>query len=313
MSGREYAGIVKEYLRNRLDLYLELLEEENYSLYAIVFSEIDWIMHKIPEVVVGGGMNHAYPILKMIDDFIGRARRICDLVVIASDHGFRVVEKLVGVNKILLNKGYLKIKSTGGRARVSVKLIELVKRIAPKTILDRMRGRVRVCSGYSIDYESSSAFMIEACSWSIYTLDEVASEVASLLAGIEGVDRVLWCRDLFWGRYVRYSPTILLVPHEKYFFDASLNIKPLTERVVGEHDVNGMISIMGDDVVYEKPGSKRILYDIAPTITAYLRVPYQGDCDGEPLKKLFNIDLYSEKRAYEKKYVIGKRARVIRI
>ena len=93
---KDYIKRVEEYTRLRLNLYYDLAEKDDWNLYIIVFSEIDWLLHRIPEILEKNSINLVSNVLGLIKKFILDMCNICENVIIVSDHGFEI--KIVELN-----------------------------------------------------------------------------------------------------------------------------------------------------------------------------------------------------------------------
>ena len=104
---KNYVRKVREFLEKRLILYYELLEKEDYNLFIVVFSELDWLMHRIPDIIEGKRLSLIHKIISLIGRFIRRACELCNLVILVSDHGFSIASLFIAVNSILARRGLI--------------------------------------------------------------------------------------------------------------------------------------------------------------------------------------------------------------
>ncbi|RLG62477.1 phosphodiesterase, partial [archaeon] len=97
---KEYVKAVEEYLRKRLELYSDLMETLEWDFFFTIFSEIDWVLHKIPSVLRGNS-NLIGNILYLIKRFVKRAIMHSDFLLIVSDHGFEEKYIELNINSVL--------------------------------------------------------------------------------------------------------------------------------------------------------------------------------------------------------------------
>ena len=102
-------------LERRLAVIRSLFLKTEWSLFFVVFSETDFLLHKMYDNILSGeGLSEeAYKVFNLIDSFIGWVVRNSprdSLIFLVSDHGFTAYEHVVRVNKILQDAGLVKLK-----------------------------------------------------------------------------------------------------------------------------------------------------------------------------------------------------------
>lgn len=102
-------------LRKRLKVIRNLFSKQHWDLFFVVFSETDFLLHKMyKDIVLGTGLaKEAYEIFDMIDNFIGESVRLMSrdvIIMLVSDHGFTEYSHVVHVNKFLRDRGFVKLK-----------------------------------------------------------------------------------------------------------------------------------------------------------------------------------------------------------
>ena len=345
---RSYVRSVEAFLEKRLDLYYELLEKENYNLFIIVFSELDWLMHRIPDIVIGKQLNIIYKVLSLIDKFIGRACEVCDLVVLVSDHGFTVSRLFIGVNSILARNGLISFsyrlnidkllrrtrpqeqrdlstnaRQVSGLSRLSDQILRnlfttlsmVAGKFMPRHILNKLESVAPIST--KVDYSSSKAFMLESASWGLYVKKEYIDVVKKIFSNNRFVKSVLHKEEVFWGPYTQNSPDLVLVPRDHVFFDARLHSESLYLDYVGEHEPHAIIVLYGDDVlpsISMDDNIKVSIYNLVPTILAYMGLSIPSDTDGKPLTEIFSVELPStrKKANYLQKFKVLRRLQKIK-
>lgn len=277
LGDREYVRVVEEYLESRMDVYLDLLETGDYSLYVVVFSETDWLMHRFPGLVDGSSVGVAYRVYSMIDRFTRRALDYCDAVALVSDHGFRVSKYLVSLNAILAREGLLrsKIYLNPGKLRNIAGLLR------GRPSLRRIRRVIPL--SVRVDYSRSRAFMVEASSWGIYAADPQALEATRrILGSLEYVKGLLDPRRLYRGPQAWRAPQLLAVPRGDTSYWTYPATKPVTEEPQGEHDTTALLALYGDNIEPAEE-AKASIHSLTPTILAYLGQPTPKHAEAKPL------------------------------
>jgi len=330
-SEGNYVRRVEKFLKKRLNLYLDLLENEDFNLFVIIFSELDWLMHRIPDIVSGRRAGLAHEILSLIDKFVGKALQKCDLTVLVSDHGFTVARLSLGVNSILARIGLLSYSyrfdlskvfgrdnvfsglKTGSKSLFDSKTatnilktsFEFVKRLLPPHILGKLESTMPIRT--TIDYSSSKAFMVESGNWGVYVRQGYEELVKRVLRETGLVKEAIESGTLFWGPCTRLAPDIILVPKEGVLFDARVYSEPVYETYCGEHNPQAMIALYGDSVSRNNAERFNItIYDIIPTVLAYLGLPIPYDSDGRVLRNLFDIELHCKKYDYTLRFKVAR-------
>jgi len=102
-------------LEKRLKVIKRLFLKTKWNLFFLVFSEPDFLLHKIyDDILTGRGLaEEAYKIFDLIDSFIGWVMKNSphgSILFLVSDHGFTSYKYVIHTNKILLNAGLIKLK-----------------------------------------------------------------------------------------------------------------------------------------------------------------------------------------------------------
>jgi len=150
-----------------------------------------------------------------------------------------------------------------------------------------------------IDYSTSKAFMLEFGNWGIYVKRDYLNIVKKIFGNIPLIKRILDKKDIFWGPHIDCAPDIILVPEEHVFFSGGIHEEPIYKRYIGEHEPHALIAFYGDDILASNSVNDRIkvtIYDLTPTILAYVGFPLPSNSDGRPLTEAFSIELPSIKK-----------------
>ena len=320
---KNYVKTVENFLEKRVDLYYELFDNVAPDLFIVIFSELDWLMHRVPDIARGKQLNLAYKILSLIDEFIRYVCSICDFVILVSDHGFTVSRLFVNVNRILANKNMIafsyklninkllhrqervKVSHTNNDRRnfsyipslVLHNLLAFVEKIVPQHMLSKLESIVPI--SVEIDYSRSKAFMLESSNWGIYVRKGYLNMVKEIFSRIKLVKNIFHREEVFWGPYVDRAPDLILVPHNHVFFDTRICAETVYSGYLGEHEPHALIAFYGDGVLPSSSigGEVKVsIYDLVPTILAYMGLPIPSNSDGKPLTEVFSIELLSAKK-----------------
>ena len=219
--GEEFVKGVERSVESKVEIAKALFEQGGWTLFLIVFSEPDWLLHRhYDEVMASGGKSKR--VLSKIDDFVrwvDEQRPPGSLVVIASDHGMGKSRFVVKPNIILAGQGLLKARLGGPEERPFKSAIELlhggayakkrsqmgsflaslarllpfsVLKIIPHRPLARLLPSLGLHYTTVIDCSSSIAFMPDDLTYGVYINETLASPynpqiLAELLA--RGVKR----------------------------------------------------------------------------------------------------------------------------
>ena len=335
---KKYVRIVQNFLQHRLEIYYDLLDRTDITLLAVIFSELDWLMHRIPRMIVGDGLNLVNKVVSLIDEFIGTLMEQFDLIVVVSDHGFRVCRRILNVNSALAEEGLYRYKlklnfekigrtlgnltaSLDGDAmsKISGNIMRLMSNVLSSRVIklfasafpDKAKSRLPV----SIEHDllTSKALMIEPDSWSIHLLDkrkEIRLKIINVFRNAEGVKLILFASEIFWGNLIKFSPDLVLVPDDYTSFSTSISRSTLEDKIVGDHHMKRMLLLYGDHVVKGRINNEITTFDLAPTVLAYLNLPIPHDVDGKVLEEAFNISLNIRKVNYSSVYRTVKKCKL---
>lgn len=302
-SVEEYVKTIQDYTRNRLTIYYDMLEEIDWTLFFIIFSETDWLLHRLPQILRGHATNAVRNLFAEIARFIARACTISDLTIVVSDHGFRRKKWAVNVNRYLEKYGMLKftISPSHKRVRYSMSAKNMLKfsiltlaDVASKCInlekllrINALRRKIRL----EVDLTKSKALMLECDGWGVYALNKnEIGKLRDILSSIPGVIKVYSKEEIFRGPYIDEFPDFVIIPHKEIEFRVS-PARPYLSRIEeGGHDFYGIFGIYGDEVQSKGalPHEVSIL-DITPTILYYLNLPVTKEMKNRIIKSIFTF------------------------
>jgi len=330
MDLEAYLEAVKEQLEAKLSIAEKLLEFP-WNLYFVIFSESDWIFHRIyGEILKRSKLGRkADAIFSLMDEFIGKAVELLSdegLLMVVSDHGFAEHKRALNVNVLLKKLGYLKV-SESVRGRVINKIL----RMLPSRIKASLKSRaLTVLSGIRlqdraftmpIDYRNSMAFMQTLCNIYLHPLlkedekkriaDEIVHELETYRDLLGGIMRR---EELYSGPYVREAPEIVVFPGELTISARMVSDKVVDEGLWYSHSLYGIFIAYGREVV-SREHHVVSSFDVGATALFYLGCPLPSTCDGKPLKDIFSPTIASREvllRNYASKYAAALKVKQMR-
>jgi len=316
-SVKDYVKDVLKFLNTRLNIYYDLLESYEWNLFTIVFSETDWILHVMPEILLGKNLDHFIRILDVIDRFIKRALEISSLVILTSDHNFSIKKQYIDINNFLHARGMLDIKYT-------IDLKKMFKRTFITEFVDEKsfkKGKLttfaqifqRIIRDNAIGHflfkyllthhpellpikrivniSSSVAFSPDPACWGVYILHKnLEKKVIENLRKVPGVQKIIKNTEIFYGPYASNGPDLILLPDKNTAFVSNPMEETYTGKLLSHHYVNALFAMKGDNVL--KGNTENIvLSDIVPSILYYSGLPIPKDMDGKVLTNAFDLEI----------------------
>jgi predicted AlkP superfamily phosphohydrolase/phosphomutase len=322
---------------NRFNLARDLMKNEPWDIFMLQNQSLDYIQHSYfplmdPE---SKGYDHKgyddvtrfYQAMdENIGDLVESTPPDTDILVI-SDHGFKLQNRLIHLAPWLRNKGYL-VEDISSSQRLlqfirKYDVFKLRRHFAHWILRDKKTRfeKASVTSLNRIDWERSRAYTAIGSNFGcIYInqenvddkdifLDMITEELSELIDPQNG-RRVVKCiyrsDELFQGPYTHNAPDLIAEPEKYYAFGAPAIVSHeniFTEvdyylEMPGGHHPEGMFIWTGSDV---KKGSdfRANLMDIAPTILARLQIPIPNHMDGHVLESFFKTPLSANSQEWD--------------
>jgi len=124
----EYIRDIREVERIRFECAKKLFKEKEWDLFFILFSGTDWIQHEKFKDIVEGDLKDGSETLKAYKDIDSYVRWFIKnlppntVMVLVSDHGFKLYEKTLYINTWLAQHSYLNY-STGKQAYTGLRQV----------------------------------------------------------------------------------------------------------------------------------------------------------------------------------------------
>jgi len=143
----DYVKAMLKGLERRIGVIKKLISKTKWSLFFVVFSEPDFLLHKLySDILSGEGLaEEAYKVFDLIDNFIGWVVKNVprdSLILLLSDHGFARYKYVIHVNKVLRDASLIKFKIAQREAHSSERINKQGDRIFVPKFLYRVMVKV---------------------------------------------------------------------------------------------------------------------------------------------------------------------------
>ncbi len=321
---RFFGEVLRNDIMKRKWVIEGLLEIDSIENYFIVLSELDWIFHSYYSGIIDGHIPRYVrasisALSSMVDSIVRIARKRNMDILVVSDHGFRVYDKMVCINDILRRMGYargISIRKISKKSKdSSLKLLGSKERTIRDMMIhhlllvayslrtftpfsDRIyRYVVRSDYRLLVENDRSKAFALMnipaffiAVSKHVKEKEAIAMEIVNRLRrlrdryGRRVLSLVARREEMYWGPYVGLAPHICIYGNINagYLTSAILTGSPVIHKRMNYHDFDAIFIMWRRDIEPRNLGTISI-YDIAPTIMSLTGIPTQKGIDGEPL------------------------------
>lgn len=299
--------------RRRVDFFLGLLSESEWSFAMVVLTALDRLQHK----VLGKGEEGKKAVAKGYQEIDALVGRLIDSIgpdanyLVVSDHGFNERPVAFYPNVWLHEKGYLKRKSSLRRRfdRAAHDIFDGQFLWVPQAITKRYQGANPVVRTIEqVDLEKSRAFVPGTDGVVVVKSKEDQREIAAGLEGLrdetgQEVCKVYTSEQVYSGERLDSAPELLIVPRD----DINIRSDPFARSTItksgnfprGNHGPNGVLFASGPDIKRSSLSDAR-LEDIAPTALALLGIRQGDEMDGSVLDVLLSTGETLERAAPQK-------------
>ncbi len=296
---------------NRLRVAEVMLDEQPFDLLCLIFVAADRLQHPFCRDLLEGGPHYATlrKLYVALDETLARLLDRIDTtqtdVLMVSDHGFRPVSKLVGVNQLLGQAGLMRSKWTerlGGRAlHLALRLPESLQARMFK-FLERARwgSQRRLLPGsaaYSDIADTVNVNLVGRESTGCVPdseYEQMRDIVAEALTGFRDpatgaapVKRAVKREDYFHGPFASEAPDLVLEFEDGYAYSGEVGSALWGWRwLQGVHSRDGIIACMGPHFRQGAEAPAVSILDVAPTVLSLLGVAPPADVDGRVADEL---------------------------
>ena len=283
----------------RVDLFLQLLKEEEWSFGMIVITALDRLQHKL----IGKGEHERKQAIRgyrEVDRLVGK---IADSVgsgvnlLVTSDHGFNDTPVAFYPNTWLYQRGLLQRKSPLPR-RVTRGLHDMLDGHLlwlPQGLTKRYQGAQEVVRSIdAVDLEKSRAFVPGTDGVIVVRSRE---DEESIVAGLtelkddsgEQICKVYPRDQIYKGEKLGSAPQLLIVPRG----DVNIKTDPFSRSVIsrsgdfpkGNHGPDGIFLARGPDI-RKSAGLDLSLEDVAPTSLSLMGISPPESMDGRVVHEI---------------------------
>ncbi len=313
---------VNRVAKKRFALLSHFLEKD-FDFYCIVFTGLDRIQHYL------WGKKDVEMHYELLDEFLGILinKEKDSNFFIVSDHGFQENKNYFYVNKWLIDKGFLNIKSkrkysvshmlrqSGINKKNILKLMKLTHttnllKLLPMKFKGFVPENRTSIEEADIDWPETKAYSIYSMENGIYLnrdgrepngvvknkdYDRIRDQIINELKKEPVKINCLKKEDIYGGPFLEQIPDIILDIKEKGMkFNSSLadevygRVDPdKTEDPSGFHQQEGIFMAFGKDIAKGKLNRLK-QYDVLPTLLYMLGMPIPKNIDGSVVLDLFD-------------------------
>jgi predicted AlkP superfamily phosphohydrolase/phosphomutase len=290
-------------LASRVNTVNALLNEFDWDLFWVVYSEPDHLFHRYYDLVMRKDKK-VLQLFSKIDETFGIVEDVVDLLFVVSDHGFRKFDHGVYINTYFEEVGLAKRipqQTIGGVScqrelkearlqfnfpkslyRVLSRLPVSIELVLLRIYKQMLRADIRANLRTHIDPKSSKAF---AQGYGVYTKEkESIDHIISLLKEQAFIGGVWKKEDLYTGKQLGDMPDIVVLPD----FDRSFALrgdvimpKSVLRRSFASHHPDGIIIVYDKSLQEHSWKDGLRVYDVVPTMLNFLGLETPRDTDGK--------------------------------
>jgi predicted AlkP superfamily phosphohydrolase/phosphomutase len=329
--------------KKRTQVMSHLLQKHPWDLGMIHFQSVDVLQHAVfwyldPENPLYNPKKHELikNFYRIIDESIGELLAqlpASTTTIVMSDHGSIPVRKMIHLNVLLSQRGWLSIQRQNFKYRsmqaIAATLRDLDILNSHRLVLGRKRRRVRerITEGSLIDWRKTKAFVINGWTYGNIYINLKGREKAGIVSeadyeelrkniiealyelkdpeGNGVVEHVYKNEELYLGQFCKDAPDLIVQPKAGYEFSSTIfqrksvfkELKPRRGHL-GNHGLNGIFAFNGDalhaDTLKGIRDNRAHIVDLFPTILYMLGLKIPDYTDGTILEWLFDSTYLEE-------------------
>jgi predicted AlkP superfamily phosphohydrolase/phosphomutase len=253
-------------------------------------------------------------IVGLLEDYAGDGGG----VVVCSDHGFTAWEVSVHINALLVEWGYLSLKTSARlmQTEAARKMVPVAKRFLPRKLAREAKGRTFA----AIDWTKTRAFASPIPQQGVFVnlkgrerhgiveeselqaiKDDLVRRFQSLRApdGSNATDHVWRSEDVFQGEALKGAPDVLPVLRDHRFeLDDELfhrnAFTDLRHMPRGVHHPDGIVIVAGPGVRNDRQISGSVM-DVTPTLLYLAGLQVPEGLDGSVLTDAFDANTLEDR------------------
>ena len=260
-----------------LEIIDDMLQSSKWNLFWVNLQIPDIILHKCGFEIFTKTLKMERKLFNYIDRLVKIMDESSDFFVIVSDHGFSIYNKLIRINDILANKGFVKVVNEFSKVALR-EYKELKFEIMGKSI-----SRTRNFMVKHVDKYLSKAFYISKWNLGVHVKDEeIVDEIIRVLSSVKGIKWIKTREKIYHGPYVNRAPKLILCPDfEGGYLQSDNKIvgKEYEEGLFKDHHPLGVLIVKSKDVVLKRK-PKVMNTVVTPLIMYVLEMPLPKTSDG---------------------------------
>jgi len=269
----------------RVEVLFYFLKRERWDFFMCHIMETDRINHFFWDHWEKSSKysQNIIEFYKKVDDLIGKLWQQLEGVkfIVLSDHGFCSIKQEVSINYWLAEKGWLKFRKIPPKDFTDIDPMSKAYSLIPGRIFINLKGREQMGT-----VTPNGEY------------DELKSQIKDELSKLKDPDtgepvikRVYNREDIYRGPFLDLAADLIALPNDGYDLKGKLYTPQLFDRthIVGMHTYDdAFLAVAGEDFPQRKSslaGTAYRIYDVMPSILAFMGIPAAPDLDGDNILK----------------------------
>lgn len=296
---RMYLDLLTSEVDAKMRVLETLIEKYSWDFIFIMFSEPDWIQHRLLNVLYSGKSKFLGKVLKiysMIDKFVGFLKNQLDehdMLMIVSDHGQAIYNGEFRLYCHLLEELHFQtniIEKLLCRNPCAF-IIDVLRMLKLNKVL-KIRGKLDIVNDEGVIQRGRLAII----PYGIYMFNTSKNLITYLKTRLETEEVKpllrIWLREeIYKGprHTLERFPHIVYVPNDVrkvWVYSYKLGLKLWRFSRIADHSLYGILIIYGDKLMEEQMTIETptcTTFDVLPTILAYMNIPLPPYVDGKKL------------------------------
>lgn len=320
-----YLDDINRTLENKRKIVNHLLAQEDWDFFLVVLSETDWIQHYMWKHI-----DESHPLFnpeeskvykpkfveiwEKVDNMLGKFITLAgdDVnIVIISDHGFGPHNQCFNLSGWLIQKGYMKVKTSEAKAYSRFLRIiprHRLRKIIPRFLFELARKKMKPNFLDCIDLEASKAIAlghtgpvgaiyinVDKSDGEAYQSlrEDIISNLKELGKEIGKPIEIHKAEEIYSGDKICNAPDLIFtidnwncLIEEQSLDNWFFREIPYSPNLTGSHRMDGIFIAKGPDIISSSIEQANLI-DIAPTLLYMYGINAPDDVDGKVLLDFF--------------------------